>query len=45
MPKTPIDYQKGIIYKIQHIEKLELFYIGSTTNFNKRKQQHKNRKQ
>ena len=41
MPKIPIDYKKGLIYKIQHIEKLELFYIGSTTNFNKRKQQHK----
>lgn len=41
MPKTPIDYQKSVIYKIQHIENLELIYIGSTTNFNKRKQHHK----
>jgi len=41
MPKTPIDYQKSVIYKIQHIENLELLYIGSTTNFNKRKQYHK----
>lgn len=41
MPKNDIDYQKSLIYKIQHIEKLELLYIGSTTNFIKRKAQHK----
>jgi len=41
MPKNVIDYQKSIIYKIQHIEKLELLYVGSTTNFVKRKQHHK----
>ena len=43
MPKNVIDYQKSIIYKIQHIEKLELLYVGSTTNFIKRKQHHKER--
>ena len=34
-------YNKSIIYKIQHIEKPELIYIGSTTNFKMRKCQHK----
>jgi hypothetical protein len=43
MPLTPIDYQKGIIYKIQHLENEELLYVGSTTNFIKRKQHHKER--
>ena len=41
MPKIPIDYQKSVIYKIQHVDKPELLYVGSTTNFAKRKQQHK----
>jgi len=40
MPLTPIDYSKTIIYKIQHKEKPELFYIGHTTNFDSRKYQH-----
>lgn len=39
MPK--VDYSKCIIYKIQHRWKDELLYIGSTTNFAKRKGQHK----
>ena len=43
MPLTEIDYQKGIIYKIHHINNEELLYVGSTTNFIKRKQQHKQR--
>ena len=40
MPKNTIDYTKTIIYKIQHKEKPELFYIGHTTNFESRKYQH-----
>jgi hypothetical protein len=43
MPLTQIDYQKGIIYKIQHLENEEFLYVGSTTNFIKRKQCHKKR--
>lgn len=42
MPLIPIDYSKTIIYKIQHKEKKELFYIGHTTNFDSRKYQHLN---
>ena len=41
MPITPIDCSKMIIYKIQHNEKPELLYIGSTTNFKIRKNRHK----
>ena len=41
MPQTKIDYSKTIIYKIQHIENLELLYVGHTTNYEKRKSQHK----
>ena len=41
MPRTPIDYSKAVIYKIQHLEKDELVYVGSTTNFTKRKNKHK----
>ena len=41
MPKTPIDFSKAIIYKIEHMEKPELVYVGSTTDFTKRKYQHK----
>ena len=40
MPKYDIDYSNTIIYKIQHREKPELFYIGHTTNFDSRKYQH-----
>ena len=43
MPKVITDYSKTVIYKIQHQEKPEMLYIGSTTNFVKRKSQHKNR--
>jgi hypothetical protein len=35
------DYSKGLIYKIEHLNKPELVYVGSTTNFNKRKYHHK----
>jgi hypothetical protein len=41
MPKTNIDYAKTIIYKIINYDYPELVYVGSTTNFTKRKQQHK----
>jgi len=41
MPLNNIDYSKTIIYKIQHKEKKELFYVGHTTNFDSRKYQHK----
>jgi hypothetical protein len=36
-------YNKSIIYKIEHLEKPELVYVGGTTNFNARKAQHKSR--
>ena len=35
------DYSKTIIYKIQHQDKPELVYVGHTTNFTKRKHEHK----
>jgi len=41
MPKTPMDYSKCSIYKIEHIENESLVYVGHTTNFNKRKGEHK----
>ena len=41
MPKTPTDYSKTVIYKIQHIDKEDLLYVGSTTDFRRRKSQHK----
>ena len=41
MPKTPTDYSKTIIYKIQSIDNPELLYVGSTTDFTKRKYAHK----
>jgi len=41
MPKYNIDYSKSIIYKIEHLENPELLYVGSSTNFVKRKQDHK----
>lgn len=41
MPKKPTDYSKLVIYKIQHIDNPELLYVGSTTDFTKRKHQHK----
>jgi predicted GIY-YIG superfamily endonuclease len=43
MPKKEIDYQKSVIYKIEHLEKPELLYVGSTTDFIKRKCQHKSK--
>ena len=41
MPRTPTDYSKSVIYKIEHIDKPELLYVGSTTNFTNRKSEHK----
>ena len=41
MPKKEIDYSKCVIYKIQHLENDKLLYIGHTTNFIKRKYDHK----
>ena len=35
------DYSKTIIYKIQHEDNEELIYVGSTTDFTKRKYRHK----
>jgi hypothetical protein len=43
MPKTPMDYSKCCIYKIEHIENDNLVYVGHTTNFNKRKGEHKSK--
>jgi hypothetical protein len=41
MPKTPIDYSKAIIYSIVCKTDDTLLYIGSTTEFTKRKNTHK----
>ena len=36
-----VNYQDNVIYKIQHKEKPELIYIGSTSNYEMRMIQHK----
>ena len=43
MPRTPIDYSKTLIYKLVHKDDLENsnIYVGSTTDFRKRKWSHK----
>jgi len=43
MPKVPTDYTKIVIYKLVHKEDFDNanIYIGSTTNFTQRKNQHK----
>ena len=43
MPKVPTDYTKIVIYKLVHKEDYDNanIYIGSTSNFTKRKSQHK----
>ena len=43
MPKNPVDYSKTIIYKLVHKEDYDNvnIYIGSTTDFVKRKNSHK----
>jgi GIY-YIG catalytic domain len=41
MTKKPIDYSNSIIYSICDLNNHECLYIGSTTNFIKRKYNHK----
>ena len=41
MPRTAINYDNTIIYKIQHIDDNTLLYVGHTTDFTKRKSAHK----
>ena len=42
MPRLPIDYSNAVIYKISCRDKsITEIYIGSTTNFTKRKHEHK----
>jgi len=41
MPKTPMNYSKCCIYKIEHFDNESLVYVGHTTNFDKRKTAHK----
>ena len=42
MPKTKVDYSKTVIYKIVcNDENIEYLYVGSTTDFTKRKYTHK----
>jgi hypothetical protein len=41
MPKTPIDYKKSIIYTIICNTDDSLIYVGSTTDYRRRKNQHK----
>jgi len=41
MPKLPIDYNNCCIYKIEHIDNERLLYVGQTTNFSRRKGEHK----
>ena len=41
MPLTKVDYSKTTIYKIQHLDIDELLYVGSTTDFTRRKAEHK----
>ena len=44
MPRTPVDYSKTLIYKLVHKEDYDNanIYIGSTTDFTRRKNSHKN---
>ena len=41
MPLTPTNYLNSVIYKIEHINNPELIYVGSTTNFIRRRADHK----
>ena len=41
MPKQMINYNKSVIYKIEHEDKPDLLYVGSTTDFTRRKNRHK----
>ena len=41
MPKVPIDYQNTIIYQLKcNDDNITEVYVGSTTNFLKRRQTH-----
>jgi hypothetical protein len=41
MPRLPINYANTVIYKIQHKNDKNLLYVGHTTDFIKRKADHK----
>ena len=41
MPKHTINYNKSVIYKIEHEDKPDLLYVGATTDFTRRKNLHK----
>ena len=41
MPRNEIKYENTVIYKIQHNENDDLLYVGHTTDFTKRKYQHR----
>ena len=41
MPKTPIDWSRTVIYKLICDDQQDFLYVGSTTDFTKRKYQHK----
>lgn len=41
MPRVAIDYSKTVIYRISHKEIAGLDYVGSTTDFTRRKGKHK----
>lgn len=44
MPKTSIDYSKTVMYVIRPIDwSVKLLYVGSTTDFIRRKWQHKHK--
>jgi hypothetical protein len=43
MTRLPIDYSKGLIYTIIHVNDTSLIYVGSTTDFSKRKYTHKSK--
>ena len=41
MPRVKINYQNTIIYKIVSMDKPDIFFVGSTTEYSKRKNLHK----
>jgi hypothetical protein len=41
MPKLPTNYQKIVLYKVQHKEKEDLIAFNYTTEYTKRKYNHK----
>ena len=45
MPRTNVNYKNTVIYKIVHYdeEQCNEVYVGSTTDFYKRKYQHKSK--